>query len=89
MTLNDDPVSFYLLNGIMGGIGLCVLAISLATALHLMSDTTKVSDGVHVNHYCCLPDCKKWGGFGFVQNKVDPVKWWRWEHYPYKEPPPK
>ncbi len=51
-----------------------------------MSDTNKASDGVHVNHYCCLPDCKKWGGFGFARSKAEPVQWWCWEHYPYKAP---
>lgn len=35
-----------------------------------MSDTTKASDGNHVNHYCCLPDCNKWGSFGFGENKI-------------------
>ncbi|WP_320196203.1 hypothetical protein RMR10_004765 [Agrobacterium rosae] len=50
-----------------------------------MSDlTSKTGDGVHENHYCCIPDCKKWGGFGFARNKAEPVQWWCWEHYPHK-----
>ncbi len=50
-----------------------------------MSDTSKASDGVHENHYCCLLECKKWGGFGFARSKAEPVQWWCWEHYPHKE----
>lgn len=44
----------------------------------------KVADGVLVEHYCCVPGCKEWGGFGFARNKSVPVQWWCWEHYPYK-----
>ncbi len=52
-----------------------------------MSDLTgKTGDGVHENHYCCISECKKWGGFGFARNRAEPVQWWCWEHYPYKTP---
>jgi hypothetical protein len=37
-------------------------------------------------HYCDNPGCKAWGGFGFARGKLEPVRWWCWEHYPYKAP---
>jgi len=53
-----------------------------------MSDlTTKTGDGVIDTHYCCEPECKKWGGFGFARRKAEPPQWWCWAHYPHKEPP--
>lgn len=36
LMLNEDPFSLYLLNGIIGGIGICALAISMATARHVI-----------------------------------------------------
>lgn len=47
--------------------------------------TSKTGDGIHENHYCCVPECKKWGGFGFTRSKAEAVQWWCWEHYPYKK----
>lgn len=49
-----------------------------------MSDTSKTGDGIHENHYCCIPDCKKWGCYGFARSKADLVQWWCAEHCPYK-----
>ncbi len=48
--------------------------------------TSKTGDGIHENHYCCVPECKKWGGFGFTRSKAEAVQWWCWEHYPHKTP---
>lgn len=51
-----------------------------------MSDlASKTGDGVIDTHYCCLQDCKKWGGFGFARSRAEPVQWWCWEHYPHKD----
>ncbi|GEM_PF-3866508 len=39
-----------------------------------MSDEkTKAGDGVRWEHYCCIPECKKWGGFGYARTAADPV----------------
>ena len=38
---------------------------------------------IHVNHYCCVEGCGRWGGFGFSENRGEP-QWWCWEHYPHK-----
>ena len=34
-------------------------------------------------HWCCIPSCNRWGGFGFSSNRAEP-QWWCWEHYPHK-----
>ncbi|PCK81223.1 hypothetical protein [Rhizobium sophoriradicis] len=39
---------------------------------------------VHFEHYCEEVGCKKWGGFGHSPSKAIPVRWWCWEHFPYK-----
>ncbi len=50
-----------------------------------MSDEGKqISDGIHVNHWCCIDGCGEWGGFGHSRNKVEKITWWCWEHYPHK-----
>jgi hypothetical protein len=49
-----------------------------------MSDVkTKAGDGVIDQHYCCVPECKKWGGMGYGRTAAEPVIWWCAEHYPY------
>lgn len=41
-----------------------------------MSDqTNEAGDGIHENHWCCLPDCKKWDSFGFSTTKAEKKKW--------------
>ncbi len=47
-----------------------------------MSDE-KAGDGIHNDHYCSHPGCKKWGGLGYSKNKIDNPQWWCSEHYPY------
>ncbi len=51
-----------------------------------MSDE-KAGDGIHINHYCSHPGCKKWGGLGYSNNKIDAPQWWCSEHYPYWDVP--
>jgi hypothetical protein len=34
-------------------------------------------------HWCSVPSCRVWGGFGFSNNRGEP-QWWCWEHYPHK-----
>ncbi|MGO7954921.1 hypothetical protein [Rhizobium leguminosarum] len=41
---------------------------------------------VIVEHYCCVPGCGRWGGFGFSPSKAVETQWWCWEHYPHKRP---
>ncbi|WP_421445424.1 hypothetical protein [Agrobacterium tumefaciens] len=50
-----------------------------------MSDQSKNSDGIHENHYCEHPGCKKWGGFGYSRSKAEKSTWHCWAHYPHKE----
>lgn len=51
-----------------------------------MSDqTNKAGDGIHENHWCEHPGCRKWGGFGFSRNKVEKSSWHCWEHYPQRD----
>ncbi|MBZ9792525.1 hypothetical protein K9B32_20790 [Rhizobium sp. 3T7] len=38
---------------------------------------------IHVNHYCCVEGCGKWGGFGHASSKGVETRWWCAEHYPY------
>lgn len=40
---------------------------------------------IHVNHYCCVPRCGKWGGFGMASAKNIETRWWCAEHYPHWE----
>ena len=47
-----------------------------------MSDQTKTGDGVHENHWCEHPGCKRWGSFGFSRSKGDQPVWHCIEHYP-------
>jgi len=48
--------------------------------------STAPGANVIVEHYCCDPECGKWGGFGFSAGKVQETRWWCWDHNPYKEP---
>lgn len=49
-----------------------------------MNDTKqKAGDGVHWEHYCSVPECKKWGGLGYSYSPAAPVQWWCAEHYPH------
>ncbi|MQB36870.1 hypothetical protein DXT97_08665 [Agrobacterium tumefaciens] len=51
-----------------------------------MSDqTNKAGDGIHENHWCEHPGCKKWGGWGFSRSKVEKPNWWCPEHYPQRD----
>ena len=34
-------------------------------------------------HWCSIPSCREWGGFGFSNSRGEP-HWWCWEHYPHK-----
>ncbi|EJJ28844.1 hypothetical protein [Rhizobium sp. CF142] len=43
--------------------------------------STAPGANVIVEHYCCVPECGKWGGFGFSAGKVQETRWWCWEHY--------
>lgn len=38
---------------------------------------------IHVNHWCGIEGCGRWGGFGFSSGREGP-RWWCWEHYPHK-----
>jgi len=52
-----------------------------------MSDESRTSDpaaSIHVNHYCCIDGCGKWGGFGFSRSRGETPTWWCWVHYPHK-----
>ncbi|MBB3394447.1 MULTISPECIES: hypothetical protein [unclassified Rhizobium] len=40
---------------------------------------------IHVNHYCSVAGCGKWGGFGHASSKGVETRWWCAEHYPYWE----
>lgn len=52
-----------------------------------MSDQSdKAGDGIHENHWCEHPGCRKWGGWGFSRSKAEKPNWWCQEHYPFKEP---
>ncbi|WP_411033866.1 hypothetical protein [Shinella sp. BYT-45] len=59
----------------------------LAYTDHMATDD-KADTNQHVpeEHYCEEPGCAEWGGFGLARSKGEPVRWWCWEHYPYKEP---
>ncbi|KQV83214.1 hypothetical protein ASC90_21720 [Rhizobium sp. Root1220] len=48
-----------------------------------LDDKTKPADSVHVNHYCCIEGCGKWGGLGFASSKAVDTQWWCSEHYPH------
>lgn len=37
-------------------------------------------------HYCEHTGCNEWGGYGMARSRGEPVRWWCWAHYPYKEP---
>ncbi|CAM3509114.1 hypothetical protein AGRA671_10045 [Agrobacterium radiobacter] len=51
-----------------------------------MSDqTNKAGDGIHENHWCEHPGCRKWGGWGFSQSKAEKPHWWCPEHYPHRD----
>lgn len=51
-----------------------------------MSDqTNKAGDGIHENHWCEHPDCKKWGGFEYSRSKAENSTWHCWEHYPQRD----
>lgn len=51
-----------------------------------MSDqASKAGDGIHENHWCEHPGCKKWGGFGFSRSKAERSSWHCWEHYPQRD----
>jgi len=41
---------------------------------------------VSEEHYCEHEGCNEWGGFGMARSKAEPIRWWCWEHYPYKDP---
>lgn len=41
VTAHTDPFSFYLLNGILGCVGIIALIISIATARHLLKNRLK------------------------------------------------
>jgi hypothetical protein len=50
-----------------------------------MSDegrTQQAEASIHVEHYCCIPDCGKWGGLGYSRTRGEPVQWWCATHYP-------
>lgn len=50
-----------------------------------MSDQTKkAGDGIHENHWCEHPGCRKWGGWGFNRSKAEKPNWWCPEHYPQR-----
>ena len=51
--------------------------------MSIQEHSTAAGAGIHVNHYCCVDGCDKWGGFGFSRNKTD-QQYWCWPHYPYK-----
>jgi hypothetical protein len=36
-------------------------------------------------HYCEMPGCKEWGGFGHSPSPSVPSRWWCWPHYPHKD----
>jgi hypothetical protein len=48
------------------------------------SRTANPAASIHVNHYCCIEGCGKWGGFGFARSRGETPTWWCWEHYPHK-----
>ena len=48
-----------------------------------MSDqNNKAGDGIHENHWCEHPGCKRWGSFGFSRSKGEKSTWHCIEHYP-------
>lgn len=47
------------------------------------SRTSQPGASIHVDHWCCVRECGKWGCFGFSKGSSEP-KWWCWEHYPHK-----
>lgn len=47
--------------------------------------STNTSDQVHINHYCSVEGCGKWGGWGYARSKHEPIQWWCYEHFPYKD----
>jgi len=51
--------------------------------IKMIDEKTKSGDGVIDQHYCCVPECKKWGGMGYARTAADTMKWWCAEHYPY------
>lgn len=53
-----------------------------------IEDRTDTHPGRIEEHYCEHPGCNTWGGFGLARTKGEPVRWWCWEHYPYKDPSP-
>lgn len=48
--------------------------------------STAPGANVIIEHYCCVEGCSKWGGLGFAESRGSEVRWWCWEHYPYKTP---
>lgn len=49
-------------------------------------ERTDTHPGRIEEHYCSHPGCNTWGGFGYATSKSATMRWWCWEHYPYKEP---
>ena len=48
------------------------------------SRTTNPAASIHVDHWCCVNGCGKWGGFGFSRSRGEAPTWWCSEHYPHK-----
>lgn len=42
---------------------------------------SKKDTGIHVEHWCQHPGCKKWGSFGYDRGKGS-ADWWCGEHRP-------
>lgn len=51
-----------------------------------IDDRTDTRPHTPDEHYCEHEGCVKWGGYGLARSKGEPVRWWCWKHYPYKEP---
>jgi hypothetical protein len=51
-----------------------------------IDDRTDTFPHVPDEHYCEHPNCNTWGGFGLARSKGEALRWWCWEHYPFKEP---
>ncbi len=45
------------------------------------SRTAEAGAGIHEDHYCEHPGCKRWGCYGFEQDRLM-AKWFCREHQP-------
>jgi len=46
--------------------------------------TAQPQAGIHVNHWCEHPGCKKWGGYGHAKSKAEKPVWMCWQHFQHK-----